>query len=155
MNGCLFTKVSGCYWLVDEISCLITMKLSIEIIYYPLKLPIMFLSKKKARYFSCIHVLFNKVYLWGVLKLLFGNVLRMIGRIDFRCGSINFCKHGKETTKYHHLSIVPLTVFLFMKHRKCITIGFYINEIYTKTEKRQETEFSSFVLIDETFNFYF
>ena len=43
------------------------------------------------------------------LKLLFGDIFKMIFHIDFKCDSVNFHNQREQPIKYQHLVIAPVT----------------------------------------------
>ena len=72
----------------------------------------MFHLKKNVKYFSFIHILHNKVYVVVppvVFEVaFFGDILRVISHIDFKCSSINFHKKRKQESKNQYLGSPPL-----------------------------------------------
>ena len=76
----------------------------------------MFLLKKNVKiFFFHKHLVEQSLFMWWLrefsLKILFPDILRMIGHIEFECDTINFHKQWMYPTKYQHLGIAPLNTF--------------------------------------------
>ena len=78
-------------------------------------------------FFLCKYYTLKFVYVVvpPVVEALFCNILKIICHINFKCGSINFHKKGKQLARHQHQNIVSFILNIFTIFIYCFYCQLY------------------------------